>query len=294
MTTAEVIDVSSWQHPSGAGIDWGEVIDSGVQGVIVKLSQGTTYTNPYAVADLHAAAAAGLLIGAYHFAQPGQFSAQSEAAWFQGRLGGLALDLGAWLDLEDLTGIAPHEVGQWAEEWLGAVQTPATPAGLYTDRSIFDSMPGAPWGHRLWLAVPGQSDGPAQGEWMTQTGQGPVPGIEGAVDLDTVWNTRGLNLPPGGSTPPPVEPPPLPTPTPEPKGTCTVQLPILSTTDYPTWATKALQLVLRGFDGSIEVDGIFGPQTESVVKAFQTHVHLTVDGIVGPATWGLLLTGAPQ
>ena len=64
MPTARVIDISSWQHPGGDGIDWGEVLHSGVQGVIVKLTQGVGYVNPYGVADLQNASVAGLLPGA--------------------------------------------------------------------------------------------------------------------------------------------------------------------------------------------------------------------------------------
>jgi hypothetical protein len=42
-------------------------------------------------------------------------------------------------------------------------------------------------------------------------------------------------------------------------------------------------------DGSnLEIDGIFGPGTQSAVKAFQRRHGLTVDGIVGPQTWKAL------
>ena len=41
-----------------------------------------------------------------------------------------------------------------------------------------------------------------------------------------------------------------------------------------------------GIDGA---DGDFGPNTESAVKAFQTHKGLDPDGIVGPLTWDKLI-----
>jgi peptidoglycan hydrolase-like protein with peptidoglycan-binding domain len=37
------------------------------------------------------------------------------------------------------------------------------------------------------------------------------------------------------------------------------------------------------------VDGIFGPLTESAVKAFQQSHALTADGVVGPLTWPRLV-----
>lgn len=58
------------------------------------------------------------------------------------------------------------------------------------------------------------------------------------------------------------------------------------------WSVKALQLILRGHDANLSVDGEFGPLTEAAVKAFQEVFKVTADGIVGPVTWGLLLNGA--
>ena len=53
------------------------------------------------------------------------------------------------------------------------------------------------------------------------------------------------------------------------------------------YATAVLQVALTvsGFDPG-RVDGRYGPGTRRAVKAFQTSAGLTVDGLVGPETWG--------
>jgi peptidoglycan hydrolase-like protein with peptidoglycan-binding domain len=51
--------------------------------------------------------------------------------------------------------------------------------------------------------------------------------------------------------------------------------------EHVKWVQQILQLT--------PVDGIFGPQTDKAVKEFQDKHGLKPDGIVGQATWGLLL-----
>lgn len=51
-----------------------------------------------------------------------------------------------------------------------------------------------------------------------------------------------------------------------------------------------LQFLLTSFGYNISVDGIFGRNTESSVRDFQSKNGLSVDGIVGNNTWKYLLT----
>jgi peptidoglycan hydrolase-like protein with peptidoglycan-binding domain len=48
---------------------------------------------------------------------------------------------------------------------------------------------------------------------------------------------------------------------------------------------KTLQYLLRARGQSVAIDGVFGPHTETAVKAFQASRGLAADAIVGPMTW---------
>ena len=59
---------------------------------------------------------------------------------------------------------------------------------------------------------------------------------------------------------------------------------------------RTLQHLLRAarelWQQVVVADGLFGPKTESIVRAFQSNVGLTEDGIVGPQTWSSLTGNA--
>ena len=58
-------------------------------------------------------------------------------------------------------------------------------------------------------------------------------------------------------------------------------------------AVRAVQSQIhsRGGGAAFTIDGIFGSLTNDAVRAFQTLLGVTVDGIVGPQTWNYLVNG---
>lgn len=53
---------------------------------------------------------------------------------------------------------------------------------------------------------------------------------------------------------------------------------------------RTIQRRLRARGWRITVDGIYGPRTEEIIRAFQAEKGLAADGIVGPRTWAALWT----
>ena len=59
---------------------------------------------------------------------------------------------------------------------------------------------------------------------------------------------------------------------------------------------QALVKVYGGFTGiaeaaALEITGVFNAPTKAAVQQVQSHAKLTGDGVVGPLTWSVLVTG---
>lgn len=81
----------------------------------------------------------------------------------------------------------------------------------------------------------------------------------------------------------------LTAPVPEPEGKPAGR-PILRKGDKGE-AVKELQTLLREQGFAVEVDGVFGRETEKAVKDFQAKHGLVTDGVVGAQTWEALAAG---
>lgn len=125
---ARGIDESSFQHPAGAKISWRLVAQAGYRFAFIKSTEGTYYVNPYFKADAAAAKAAGLLVAAYHFANPANSSGTVQADYAL-RHGGYHADgrtLRLILDIEPdpylhkfCYGLRPARMVSWIAAFMG-------------------------------------------------------------------------------------------------------------------------------------------------------------------------------
>lgn len=162
-----IIDLSSNNiHP----VTWPQVKAAGVQGVILKATQGTTYVNPDYAGDVAGASAAGLPVIAYHFAD--FTTATAEARFFLSVAGARA----RVLDSET------NPTAAWQNAFLAALGQPQT---CVMDYGSASSLPSGAIRGLLWVADYGPQ--PADGEacWQFTSG-GSVPGIQGTVD-ESEW-----------------------------------------------------------------------------------------------------------
>jgi lysozyme len=194
-------DVSKWQHDTGQPINWAAVKRSGQSFTFIKATGGSDRVDPWFEREWTAAGAAGLVRGAYHYADPSS-SADAQAALVVATVGSTreAGNLGIVLDLETSGGLAPRQLITWAHTFLSSVErrTGRTPI-LYTYSYFWqhamagDTSFGA---YPLWLARysdtrPAPLPGWSQWTFWQHTSTHRLPGIPGNVDHNIMCCSPG-------------------------------------------------------------------------------------------------------
>jgi GH25 family lysozyme M1 (1,4-beta-N-acetylmuramidase) len=197
------LDVASYQHANG-DINWSQVAGSGYRFAYIKATEGTYYGNPYLASDLSRAKGAGLFAGAYHFAIPNGGDATNQADSFLNGAGYVAdgQTLPPMLDVEwdpydsnqPCYGLSRSAMVNWIAAFGAEVQRRTgrlpliyTAAGWWNQctggSSSFAAYPlsVASWG----ASTPTLPTGWSSWTVWQYTSSGPVPGIAGAVDLDS-------------------------------------------------------------------------------------------------------------
>lgn len=187
------IDLSKWQ---ALPIDWDAVARSGVEFVIIKATEGTTYVDPSFADHWAGAKKAGLLVSAYHMFW-GNLDAAAQAEHFLSTMGDRVADFPLSLDVELNKGVG--NIGAGVEEMLLALEAgDGRKPIVYTAQSIWGSLVGwAPgWSaYALWVAdydaaMPAMPTGWDRYHFWQHSSTGSVPGIVGNVDLNEFVGSR--------------------------------------------------------------------------------------------------------
>jgi GH25 family lysozyme M1 (1,4-beta-N-acetylmuramidase) len=155
------VDVGPSQHPNGAAINWSSVART-EEFAVVKATEGMSgnYDNPWFARDLDGAKAAGLVVGSYHFADPGRPVAddalgEARHYWDVIRTRQGAGVLPPALDIEEAQGLTQAELRSWASTFLGEIKrlSGRTPL-VYTGPAFWDSAVASTafGGYPLWIA----------------------------------------------------------------------------------------------------------------------------------------------
>jgi GH25 family lysozyme M1 (1,4-beta-N-acetylmuramidase) len=187
-------DVSNWQHPYGQAINWRAVKAQGASFAFVKVSEGSTYVNPYAANDLRQARAAGLYVSGYHFGRPRLplSTAAADARRFAAQLGNVREPgfLPPVLDLEVTGGLSPANVTAWAKSFMATLQ------------SQIGRVPMIYSGNWFWRGYMGNPSGFAQYPlWAAQYTSGIGPNLFGDFSYSSFWqytDSARVNGIPGG------------------------------------------------------------------------------------------------
>ncbi len=190
-----MIDVSSYQGT----VDWKKVHASGVRLAYVKATEGTTFFDREHERNIKGARAAGMSVGAYHYAHPSH-SPRDEANYFLSRALIENGDLPPALDLEISEGHSYEYLNDWKAHFLHVVdEAIGVPHGtvfysyyyfwkrmnLFPDRPVWGAFYGKDMYCQIDHVGPILPMGPTWSIWQ-YTSRGHVPGIAGIVDESKV------------------------------------------------------------------------------------------------------------
>lgn len=207
--TIKGIDVSSYQGTPNWTSVKGDA--AGYVFAYAKATESISIADGSFVSNMTNGTAAGMKMGAYHFCNPIQNSASSEATYFLSiaKKYITSCNMPPMLDVEDTPGesalstMGGAALTAWVVDWCQAVQTATGIAPvIYTDGSYAALMQAAATKYGLWIAtVSGNPATPPSttGSWSTwvfnqYSWTGTVAGISGSVDLDVFnGNTAAFN-----------------------------------------------------------------------------------------------------
>lgn len=194
MAEIKGIDVSRYQGDP----NWSQVASSGIKFVFLKATESTSYVDPTFYRNAKSAKAAGLSVGAYHFARFGSVSeAKNEATHFINSCKKADLDYPLVLDLEvNQKGVSRDALTSAAVAFLETVESAGYKGMIYSGKSFLENTldESKLSGYYKWVARYNNVLGRSADVWQ-YSDSGKVPGISGNVDMNIAYTDFGVKAP---------------------------------------------------------------------------------------------------
>ena len=303
---AHGIDISSHQGGLNIAAIWADF-------VIVKVTEGTGYENPFWRSQAEATLAAGKRLGFYHFAN--DEDAGEQARYFLDRAKSYVGRATFWLDWEaDAVGLGPGPALTFLNQV--AAETGSTP-GFYTYQNVLSSYDWSAVAARYPLWVAGGPDYSDYGQAYSDppipnvpywgggalvhqyTEDGYLPGYNAHLDLDRLRDRSAWDAMIGGgqvTASTPAAPAAQASPYTGRWNKSDGQGELVCDGDLgPATIARFQQVMGTPIDGELDDDG--SPAIERFQEFLNQNVHapsqeqlngepaLDVDGVAGPATW---------
>ena len=291
------VDVSEFQ----AKIDYSKAKkDGGVEFAVVRIGYGRDFAQKDECFDKHydGFRSVGVPVGAYQYSYALDVEGAKREAdvclrWLDKR----SLNLPVYLDMEERNqyNLGKTKVMEIAKAWCDAIRAGGYRPGVYASTSWWNHvLDKETIGASIWVADWGTKEPAPCDLWQFGGGSTnlirskTVAGITGNVDQNYLLKSSLINGTESGSGNKDKAEPAKPKT--EAK-TVTVTLKVLKKGSEGSQVRTVQRLIVaNGFSvGRAGCDGIYGPDTETAVKAYQRSAKLTQDGIVAAKTWKKLL-----
>ena len=190
------MDISHHNIDGYGAIDWARAGGAGCSFAFVKASEGDNWEDPTFTPNIVEGQAAGIAMGAYHYARPDlNPDAKLEAQWFV-QVAGAYLTTGHLrpaLDLETGFALGKAALAAWISTWMETVhsQSGVEPI-IYVSGDSPQTLDASLAKYDLWIGSPSANPNvqPATGIWSRwafwqYTNTGSVPGVlDPTIDLD--------------------------------------------------------------------------------------------------------------
>lgn len=146
-----IVEIDSWCDADPATL-MADLSDTGVIGVLVKVSQGTKWVSGHAPAFCREAVKAGLLVGALHYLEPTKNDPIAERSFALNNLPPAHFALGVVFEIDAMPVVDAYQYGISLEALLVDTETAGFETGLRCTGATLAQISGAPWRAKWWAA----------------------------------------------------------------------------------------------------------------------------------------------